>query len=438
MGIFKACDIRGVYPDDLAEHQAFLVGRALGTELAARTCVIGGDLRPSTPTLTEALKDGLRLSGANVIDLGAVPTPVVYWARRALGVQGAIIVTASHNPPQYNGIKFMLSDRPTMPEDVLRVARRVGEGDFACGDGKVSKHNVRRCYLDWLRSRSEGVAEGLRVLVDAGNGCASEWAPTALREAGCRVEELFCEPDGTFPNRSPNPSSAEGLGEASRLAGEGEVDLAVAFDGDADRAVFLDETGAFVDGDKSIIIFARHVLAREPGAAVVYDLKCTRRVAEEVERAGGRALPERSGYAFIKSRLLQEDAAFAGEASGHFFFRELGGDDGIYASLMMARIVKESGRRFSELLAFIPPYFITPDIRIPCPSGDGREVIERLKEAFADCPQDHTDGVRIEFRNGWALCRMSVTEPVITLRFEADTAEALEEIKGRVVRQIPT
>ena len=437
MSIFKACDIRGLYPDELAEDQAFAIGRAVGTELAGGACVLGGDLRPSTPALTSALRDGLLRSGADVVDLGAVPTPVAYWARRSLGVQGAVVVTASHNPPRYNGVKFMFGDRPPMPEDVARVARRVQAGGFASGSGRASERNVRRQYLDWLRCRFGGAADGLRVLVDAGNGCASEWAPAALREAGCQVEELFCEPDGTFPNRSPNPSSAEALGEASRQVRERGVDLAVAFDGDADRAVFLDEAGTFVDGDKAIIIFARHVLAEEPGAAVVYDLKCTRRVAEQVKLAGGRALPERSGYAFIKSRLLEEDAAFAGEASGHFFFRELGGDDGIYAALRMARIVKSSGQPFSEMLASIPPYFITPDIRIPRRVGDGHQAVERLKKAFADYPQDCTDGVRIEFENGWALCRVSVTEPVITLRFEADTPEALEAIKGRVLAQIP-
>ena len=437
MSIFKACDIRGVYPDELNEEHAFALGRALGTELAGGVCVLGGDLRCSTPALKGAVRDGLLRSGADVIDLGVVPTPVAYWARRSMSAHGVAVVTASHNPPRYNGMKFMVGDRPPMPEDVARLAQRVQAGDFAGGSGQASERNVKRQYLDWLRSRFGRAPEGLRVLVDAGNGCASEWAPTALREAGCHVEELFCEPDGTFPNRSPNPSSSEALVEASRQVRERGVDLAVAFDGDADRAVFLDEAGTFVDGDKAIIIFARDVLARERDAAVVYDLKCTRRVPEQVTLAGGRALPERSGYAFIKSRLLNDGAAFAGEASGHFFFRELGGDDGIYAALRMAQIVKAGGRPFSELLASIPPYFITPDIRIPRRSGDGHRTVEHLKKAFDDYPQDYTDGVRIEFGNGWALCRVSVTEPVITLRFEGDTPEALEEIRSRVLAEIP-
>lgn len=436
MSIFKACDIRGVYPDELAEDQASAIGRAIGTELAGKSCVLGGDLRSSTPALKQAVRDGLLGSGAHVIDIGQVPTPVVQWARRSAGSTGAVVVTASHNPARYNGIKFVLGDRPTMPADVERIARRVEQGDFAAGKGRASERSFRTSYLEWLRKRFRGIGEGLRVLVDAGNGCAAQWAPPALRQAGCEVRELFCEPDGTFPNRSPNPSNSEVLAEASHAAREETVDLAVAFDGDADRAVFLDETGAFVESDKSIILFARDVLVEEPGAPVVYDLKCTQRVAEQVRRAGGRPVRERSGYAFIKSRMIAEDAPFAGEASGHFFFREVGGDDGIYAALRMIEILKKSNRPLSELAASIPPYFISPDIRIPRPAGDGMQVIERLKESFADRPQDHTDGVRVEFENGWALCRLSVTEPVITLRFEADSPEALEEIKDRVLSRI--
>jgi len=437
MGIFKACDVRGVYPGELNEETALAIGRAIGAELGGGDCVLGGDLRPSTPALKAAVRDGLVRSGVNVTDIGTTPTPVVYWARRARGTRGAVVVTASHNLPEYNGVKFMLGDRSAGPEDMERIERRVRAGEFVSGRGAVAEQDVRAEYLAWLRGRFAGTAAGLSVLVDAGNGCASGWAPDALRDAGCKVETLFCEPDGTFPNRSPNPSRPDAVQAAARLVPEKRVDFAVAFDGDADRAVFLDERGGYVDGDKAIILLARDVLRREPGAAVVYDQKCSRRVAQEIERAGGRPVRERSGYAFIRGRLMAEGAAFAGEASGHFFFREIGGDDGIYAALRMAELLRAGGRRFSELLATIPPYYMTPDIRIPRPAADGAAVVERLKAAFAGRPQDHTDGVRIDFENGWALCRQSVTEPVITLRFEADTPEGLEAIKARVMREIP-
>jgi len=438
MSIFKACDIRGVYPDELCEDDALAIGRAIGSELAGGSCVLGGDLRPSTPALKDALRDGLCCAGASVIDVGQAPTPVVYWAGRALGTRGAAVVTASHNPPQYNGIKFALGERPTTPEVVARIERRVRAGEFASGIGEVTRRDVRRTYLDWLAERFAGTAPGLKALVDAGNGCAATWAPDALRRAGLEVVELFCEPDGTFPNRSPNPSSAEVLAEAGRVVRQAGADFAAAFDGDADRVVFLDERGGFIDSDKTIILFARDALSREPGAVIVHDLKCTWQVAREVERAGGRPVRERSGYSFIKSRLIDEDAAFAGEASGHLFFREIGGDDGIYAALRMAELLSGTGEPLSRLVASIPEYFVSPDIRMPIPGGDGRRVIEALVGAFADRPQDYTDGVRIEFDDGWALCRMSVTEPVITLRFEGSTPQALERIKLRVLAEIPS
>ena len=437
MSIFKACDVRGVYPDELSEAQAHAIGRAIGSELAGAPCVLGGDVRPSTPSLKAAVRDGLLKAGTPVTDVGIVPTPVVYWARVALAVRGAVIVTASHNPARYNGIKCMLGDRPTTPEDMARVEQRVRSEDFAAGRGSVVERDVRPQYIAWLRDRFRGTGKGRRVVVDAGNGCTGEWAPEALRAAGYDVVELFCEPDGTFPNRSPNPSGGDVLGEAARLVVENHADLGVAFDGDGDRAVFLDESGTFVPSDKAIVVFARDILAKRPGGAVVYDLKCTRRVAEEIGRAGGRPLHERSGYAFIKNRLMDEGAVFAGEASGHFFFPEIGGDDGIYATLRMGEIIAKTGRRLSELVADIPPYFISPDTRLARPYGDGARAIERLKEVFADRPQDYTDGVRIDFDDGWAICRMSVTEPVLTLRFEGNSPEALARIKAMVLAEIP-
>jgi len=437
MSIFKACDVRGIYPDELSEKEAHDIARAIGSELGGGACVLGGDVRPSTPSLMDAVRDGLLQTGTLVLDLGLLPTPVVYWARMTLGVRGAVIVTASHNPPAYNGIKCMLGERPTAPEDIARIERRVVEKDYASGSGAVAERDVRQEYLAWLRDRFAGTGQGKRVLVDAGNGCAGTWAPDVLRAAGYEVEELFCEPDGTFPNRSPNPSTPEAVAEASRVAREKGADFGVAFDGDGDRVVFLDESGEYVECDKAIVVFAREILTIRPGGTVVYDGKCTRRVADEIARAGGRPVRERSGYAFIKNRLMDEGAVFAGEASGHFFFPEIGGDDGLYAALRMGEIMAGAGRTLSQLVADIPPYFVSPDTRIPRPHGDGAEVIERVKVVFADRPQDYTDGVRVEFEDGWALCRMSVTEPVLTLRFEGDTPEALDRIKRLVLAEVP-
>ncbi len=432
MSISKACDIRGRYPDELDVATARKVGAALGTELDGGDFAAGGDVRPSTPELKDAVIEGLTETGSEVTDVGIAPTPAIYWAGRHLETAGTVIVTASHNPPGYNGIKFMLGDLPPSPADVNRVRRRVEAEDFISGTGSRRERTMREEYLEWLEEGFGGRLQGLRVLVDAGNGSVSEWAPEALRWAGAQVTKLNCRPDGTFPNRSPNPSKRENLEVTAQKVREADVDLGTAFDGDGDRVVFLDEHGRVVQTDRAIVLLARAALEDHPGGGVVYDIKCTDRVPEEVQRAGGRPLPERSGHAFIKTRLLREGAAFAGEASGHFFFAELGGDDGIYAALRMARLLTESGKSMSEMAAAVPDYHITPDIRIPVEPGGASEVIERVREAFSGRPQDETDGVRVDFGDGWALVRPSVTEPVVTLRCEGDSEDALERIRGRV------
>ncbi len=438
MSIFKPCDIRGVYPDELDETTAELTGRAIGTELEGGDCVLAGDVRTSTPALKSALLKGLTAAGAGVIDVGTTPTPVAYWAKSRLDADGAVIVTASHNPPEYNGVKFIIGELPVTPEDVERVRQRVEEGDFRSGSGHAVHRPVKEDYLRWLGERYRETGVGLKVVVDAGNGALSTWAPEAFRAAGYEVEELFCTPDGTFPNRSANPSNPSALEAAAARTREADADFAACFDGDGDRVVFLDETGEFVPPEETLILLVRHALGKADGRrdAVVYDQKCTRLVPEEIREAGGRPVMERSGHAFIKRRLLQEDALLAGEASGHFFFRELGGDDGLYAALLMGRLLGERGQSLGALRASISPYFISEDIRIPRPGGEAERVVERLGDAFADRPQDRMDGVRIQFEGGWALVRPSVTEPAVTVRVEGDSPERMEQIKSRVLEEI--
>jgi len=431
MSIFKPCDIRGVYPDELDETQAELVARAVGSEIAGADCVVAGDVRLSTPALKEAVRRGLVASGVHVLDIGIAPTPVAYWAQRHLGAHGVLVVTASHNPPEYNGMKLMLGDMPVTPDDVARVRRRVEQQSFASGTGSVSMLDVHGDYVNWLIERFGGTGPRQRVLVDAGNGVASHWAPGIFRACGYAVEEIFCEPDGRFPHRSPNPSSRDALAEASARMQSGGIDFAACFDGDGDRVVFLDAAGHYIPAEQALILFARHALPRHAGASVVYDLKCTRVVPREIERHGGRPVKERSGHAFIKRRLIDEDAILAGEASGHFFFHELAGDDGIYAALRMGEVLMATGRSLAELLADIPSYFISDDIRLA--SDDPPGAVDRVRRAFADHPQDDMDGVCVEFSGGWALCRASVTEPAITLRVEGDSAERVEEIKHEVL-----
>lgn len=438
-GIFKACDLRGLAGKNITPPVFRLLGRAVGSELGPETVVVGGDVRPSSGALKDALIDGLVASGCRVTDIGIVPTPALYFAKRHSGHKAALMVTASHNPPKYNGLKLMLGDEPTTPEIVERVKRRALSGHFAAGAGSVETVDIAPDYLQWLReSVASASLRKLRVLVDAGTGCMSGPAPAVLRTLGFEVVALNCEPDGTFPMRSPNPSVFANLSGTAAEVRKAHVDFAVAFDGDGDRAVFMDETGAPVATDRIAIFFVRHLLEGHAGAPVVYDIKCSDWVRREIEQAGGRAVIERSGHSFIRKRMMVENALFGAEVSGHYFFRELNcGDDGLYATLQMARCISEGEGPFSAQLASVPVPVITDDIRIELPESARVAAIERFRTAFPDRPQLTVDGIRIEWPHGWALCRLSVTEPVITLRFEAETPAQLRSILAEVADRVP-
>lgn len=431
MSIFKDCDIRGIYGHELDEDTALRLGKALSRHLAGRAVVVGGDLRPSTPPLKGALVEGLVWGGCHVIDVGAVPTPALYYAKRALGAPGAVMVTASHNPARYNGFKLMIGDRPVTPETLRDLARAMAEGAFGPGVGSVRAEHVIAGYADALVRAFPGLSRR-RLVVDAGNGSMWDVAPDVLRRAGQEVVPLFCTPDGSFPHRNPNPAvpaHLTALCERVRAAG---ADLGIAYDGDGDRVVFVDERGAVQPADRVLVLFLRHALEGRPGGAVVYDLKASSVVAEETLAAGGRPLMEKSGHAFIKARLLDEGAVLGGEVSGHYFFGELGGDDALYATLYYLRVLDAAGASAAQALSSVPAYAITPDIRVACPPEEADAILAELERGLSDRPIDRLDGVRATFDHGWALARRSVTEPLITLRFEAHTAEELARIQERV------
>ena len=444
MSIFKACDIRGEYGRELTEAHARRLGQAVGTRLRGQTVVVGGDVRLSTPPLKAALIEGLVTTGCRVLDLGLVPTPVLYFARRALQAGASIMVTASHNPAPDNGFKLMLGDRPPGEETLRAIAAEMETGAFAQGRGSVRALDVTPDYEAFIVERFAPGGSG-RLVIDCGNGCYSELAPRVLERLGYRVTRLFCQPDGRFPNRPPNPALAGNLRRLSRRVIETDAALGIAFDGDGDRVAFVDETGKPAEAERVAVLYARRLLADHasrltPHASppeVIYDIKSSRVLAEAVEEAGGRAIVERSGHSFIKTALLERHALFAAEISGHFFFQELGGDDGLYASCLLLQILQEAGSTLAGLLAGVPRYPITPDIRLPCTNEQARAILEQLKAAFAGYPIDLLDGVRIDFGDGWALARPSVTEPLITLRFEAHSEERLREIQALVRRRAP-
>ncbi len=440
MSIFKACDIRGRYGADLDPTIALAVGRAVGSMLTGKTVVVGGDLRPSTEPLRGALTEGLVAAGCQVIDVGVLPTPAFYFAKDQLNADGGIMVTGSHNPPGDNGFKVSLGKAAITEADIQEIRGRVERADFVTADGSVTRADVGGAYEDFLKRRFPRRAGGARIVVDPGNGCYAQIAPRVLRDCGYDVVELNCEPDGRFPNRSPDPAVAENLKVLAEVVVREKADLGVAYDGDGDRVVFVDQHGRIIESDIAVVLYARPALKDRPGV-VVYDIKCSSVVADQVREAGGTPVMEKSGHAFIRGTLLKQNAVLGGEISGHFFFGELGRDDGLYATLLMLDIVHAAGRSLAALSDSVPRYFITPDLRRPCSPEQATTALAALEATFRDdpaCEVTTLDGVRVAFADGWALARPSVTEPLLTMRFEARSAARLEELQTLVRELVPS
>ncbi len=436
MSIFKSCDIRGVYGPELDEGTAYRLGRAVGTRMRGQRIVVAGDLRLSTPPLKAALTNGLYVSGAHIVDLGVIPTPAFYFGKRELKAPGGIMVTASHNPAEYNGFKLVLGDLPIQPQDLQELAREMREGEFSTQEGTYHQQGILEVYTEHLLSAFPDLRPH-RIVVDAGNGSMGPVAPDVLRRAGQRVIELYCEPDGSFPHRDPNPAVPQHLHDLSQKVLKTEAELGAAYDGDGDRVVFVNERGETQPAEGVLALFIRHLLPQYPGAKVVYDLKSSSVVEEETRAAGGRPIMEKSGHAFIKRRLMEEEALLGGEVSGHYFFAQMRGDDALYATLLSLKILDDCEVSLGQALDSVSTYPITPDIRLPCPPEKAQCIIEQLEAAFSEHPLDTLDGVRIQFPHGWALARLSVTEPVITLRFEAHSEGELQEIKHQVRQASP-
>lgn len=428
MSIFKACDIRGKYGTQLTEDIAFKIGRAAGTMCKGKDFVVGGDLRPSTLKLKPELIKGLTNSGSNVIDIEIVPTPVFYFALKSLSKECGIQVTGSHNPVSDNGMKLVLGEKTITPEQIKKIQSLVESEEFSQGNGSVITKGVISDYKEYIKKFFKGGC--LKIVVDAGNGCYWKIAPEVLSELGYDVVKLFCQPDGTFPNRSPNPAVYENITQLQKMVVESKADFGVAYDGDGDRAIFVDEKGNIIPADIAIVIFIRDILSEKTKSCVVFDIKCSQVVVDEIKRFNGIPLMEKSGHAFIKKRFLENCCVFAGEISGHYFFKEIQGDDGLFATLKMAEIVQKRGK-LSEQTNSIKKYPVTPDIRIPVKEPE--KIIEKIINHYPPEMLNTLDGVRVQFEDGWALIRKSVTEPVITMRFEGKTQKILEKIKKEIL-----
>lgn len=433
MSIFHACDIRGIAGRDLTDVAARKIGLAVGLKLSGRSVVVGGDIRLSTPGLQSIIIEALAESGCRVIDIGTVATPVFYYALKVTGAAGGVMVTASHNPAAYNGFKLVLGPGPVTEAEIAEIADLSDRGARASGAGTSERRPVTDDYIAFTADRAK--PGRLKVVIDAGSGATAGIAPRLYRRLGYDVVELFCQADGTFPHRPPNPALAENLGALGEAVRQSGAALGLAFDGDGDRVGFVDETGRPVDNDDIIVLLARAHLEQGAGT-IIYDAKCSMVVPEEIVKAGGRAVMARAGHTFSKAAFQQEQALFAGEISGHFFFRELGYDDGMYAGLKMAEFVAAHGP-LSALVDAIPNYILTPDIRIPYPGDDKEAVLAAAASKLAAWQPNLIDGVRLEFADGWAMIRSSVTEPLFTFRFEAKTAGRLREIAGLLLTALP-
>ena len=432
MSIFKACDIRGRYGSELFDAHGEQLGYALARRLGPGEVIVGGDGRLSTPALKQSLLKGLLQGGCDAVDIGVVTTPAFYFARRHLGILPGVMVTASHNPAGDNGFKVVLGEYPVTPDDISELAALMQSDTFAptLRSGTLRAVDLLPAYVTFARGHAPNLT-GMRVVVDCANGTSSLVARQVWQATGADVSFLYDTVDGQFPNHSPDPSVFKNLKSLCQSVSEGHAHLGVGYDGDGDRVIFVDERGRPLPADKAIALFVGRALASGP-APIVYDQKCSLIVPEAIRAGGGQPVMEKSGHTFIKTTFLRMSAPYAGEISGHHFLSELGGDDGLIASLYMADLVRRSGRGLAALADAIPTYPITPEIRLKMDAATVARVIGALTAGLArEAALSMNDGLRAEYPDAWGLARQSVTEPAITLRFEGKTENALRHIMSR-------
>jgi phosphomannomutase/phosphoglucomutase len=436
--IFREYDIRGVAGDDLTADTARLIGRGyaafLREQAVAGPIAVGRDNRPSGAELQAALVDGLIKSGLDVVDIGVIPTPVGYWAQHTLAVTGGIVVTGSHNPPEYNGFKLGLGTKSLWGGQIQHIRELIERGSFPHGSGRVRHEAVIDRYLDDVVERIGPILRTVHVVADCGNGAGSLVVPELFRRLGVHADCLFCESDGTFPNHHPDPTVEKNLKDLIRTVTKGGAELGIGFDGDADRIGIVDDTGEIIWGDYLLILYARDVLERGgPGQSIIFDVKCSQALPDAIKRAGGVPVMWRTGHSLIEEKMHETHAPIAGEMSGHMFFAEgyYGFDDALYGAARLLRIVADAGKTVRQLLADVPRFVSTPELRVQCPDERKFAVVESAKKHFGGkYDVIDIDGVRVQFGDGWGLLRASNTQPVLVLRFEARTEAELARIRG--------
>lgn len=439
--IFREYDIRGVVDKDFNTDDAEKIGRGYATylrERGGRRCVVGRDCRTSSQAIRDALIKGITNGGVDVIDVGLCPTPLLYFAIRYLGADGGVMITASHNPPEYNGFKVCVGVDTIFGDQIQNLKKIIESEKYAAGGGSLDEYSIMPIYCDYLVANIR-LARPIRVAVDAGNGTGGLAAAPVFKRLNCELSELFMEPDGTFPHHDPDPTVPRNLEILSKTVVDQGLELGVAFDGDADRLGVVDESGRILYGDMLMILFAREILKDNPGGKFIGEVKCSQVMYDEIERRGGVPIMWKTGHSLIKKKLKDENALLAGEMSGHFFFkhRYFGFDDAIYAACRLLEILSKDNKPLSAYFADLPKTYNTPEIRIDCPDDKKFELVEKVKQALAAHYRTiDIDGVRVIFADGWGLVRASNTSPVIVLRFEAESESRLREIKTLVEAQI--
>jgi phosphomannomutase/phosphoglucomutase len=434
--IFRAYDIRGIVNETITPEVIRLLGRAIGSaaqEQGERSMITARDGRLSAPLLIEALHQGLRESGCDVIHIGQVPSPVLYFATRTLETHSGVVLTASHNPADYNGLKIILAGKSLSEESIAALYTRIQKGSFASGEGGYKEIDITEDYINRIVSDVQ-IKRPLRVVVDCGSGVAAVLAPKLLRRLGCDVIELFCEVDGRFPHHHPDPSVPENLTDLIHAVKQHQADLGLALDGDGDRLGVVTNKGEIIWPDRQLMLYAVDVLSRNPGALIIYDVKSSRHLVNLIEQQGGRSLMWKTGHSIVKAKLEETGALLAGEMSGHIFFKErwYGFDDGLYTAARLIEIIAQGKQTSSEVFAALPNSVNTPELKLAISEDKKFSFMETFQKEvdFPNASLSKIDGLRAEFRDGWGLVRASNTSPYLTLRFEADTEEALQRIQA--------
>jgi phosphomannomutase/phosphoglucomutase len=432
--VFREYDVRGVVGRDLTDEFVYLLGRAIGSYAARRglkNIVLGRDCRLSSESYQNAVGKGIQAAGIDVINIGLCATPMLYFAIHHFKTDGGVMVTGSHNPPDFNGFKICIGPDTIYGKQIQELRRIIESESWTTGDGKYESRGIAGEYEDYLFGNVK-IKPGLKIVLDGGNGMGGMPALMILKRFGCKVTDIYCNPDGLFPNHFPDPTVPENIQELIKRVLEEKADIGIAYDGDADRIGVVTDRGDVLWGDELLLLFSRFMLKDNPGATIIGEVKCSYKLYDDIVKHGGRAIMWKAGHSLIKSKMKEEKALLAGEMSGHIFFadRYFGFDDAIYASLRLLEILSESGMKLSELLADVPKSFSTPEIRVDCPDKIKFGVVESVRDHYRKTHEIIAiDGVRVNFSGGWGLLRSSNTQPVLVLRFEASTQKRLEEIR---------